>query len=781
MRRFAASVRTPARRLSSLHVSDEVRHAVHARLPVVALESTIVTHGLPYPQNVQMAQEVEAVVRAHGAVPATTAFLAGRARVGLTAAELELLGGPAGEQHPVKVSRRDIPYVLANKLSGGTTVASTMLLAHRARIPVFATGGLGGVHRGVAETWDISADMEELGRTPVAVVCSGIKSILDIPKSVEYLETKGCLLATVGQSNVPNFFTADSGVKSPFVVGTACEAASLVDAGNSFELNAGYVFCVPPPASELQNSELDEIIARSLALADSECVQGKDITPFLLRKVWEATKGKSVETNIALVKNNAAFAAQMAVSLSEMASSKSSVTPNLDALRIPPLPKSPVKSHVSLELEGGSHALAAGIDEHTHTHTHSHDHGDGCSSCEGHSHDPPPGYHSNPDVVCIGSLSEDITCTLQTKSIEPTSYPGSIESRVGGTAYNVALSASLYGAPTALVTRMGRHNPLVRKLKQDMSLFGLVDGTGGSRYVSMNDEQGELVVACADMDPEVSTTAIVDTLQTKSPKVVVFDANLGNEQMRSILRCVRDQRASDAKKSTVIFEPTSVPKSAKLGDHELPVFPNHLIDIATPNRGELLGIFDALMAKERFDVEHWLPVVMAMPVGNAENRYRMAKYAAQHAALKSAETDGVFKACLRLLPFIPNIYVTLGKEGVLACQLLANEDVSAAITADDSTNPLSLLLTDDKYSFSVRLVYFPTLSPDLSVASVNGAGDSFCGVVAAQLANNAETPLATLIETGMRASELSIQTVDSVSTEIRDLHLQMVSGSSFNL
>ncbi|ANB12912.1 hypothetical protein AWJ20_1190 [Sugiyamaella lignohabitans] len=197
-----------------LQVSPEVQQALADKKPIVALESTIITHGLPFPENLQMAADVESIIRSEGAVPATTAFINGVPLVGTTPADLEYLAGKSSKSKMEKISRRDIPYIMSRKLSGGTTIAGTMILAHRANIKVFSTGGLGGVHRGVESSWDISADLDELGRTPVGVVCSGPKSILDIPRTMEYLETKGVHVSTLGPvgTNIPGFYTRDSGV-----------------------------------------------------------------------------------------------------------------------------------------------------------------------------------------------------------------------------------------------------------------------------------------------------------------------------------------------------------------------------------------------------------------------------------------------------------------------------------------------------------------------------------------------------------------------------------------
>ncbi|GMM50650.1 hypothetical protein DASB73_016080 [Starmerella bacillaris] len=748
------------RRFSRLAISEEVRHAVGVGNPVVALESTIITHGLPYPRNVRMATEVEQVIRSKGCTPATIAFINGTAKVGLTPSELEDLGNTAGKDL-LKISKRDIPFVLANKLSGGSTVASTMILAHKAGINVFATGGLGGVHRDVHKTWDISADLEELGRTPVAVVCSGVKSILDISKTAEYLETKGCLISTFGQKNMPNFFTTDSGVPSPYTFNTANEAAKLIYAGNNFDLNTGYMFCVPPPKEvALDKLNMDGIIDEALAQASKQAISGKNITPFLLQKVWEATGGVSIDTNVALVKNNAEMAADIAISLSQLKrTEKVSVHPvdispkSQKAAHEPALKPTPASAP---KLDNNAH-------KHTHKHSHSHSHDESsCTSCASHSHDPPPGYHANPDVIAVGSLNEDITCTMpiDDPDMKGTSYPGKIQSTIGGIGYNVALASSLYGAPTGLLTSIGRSSTLVPAVRNSMNLLHVDEGTHNSRYVSLNGSNGDMLVACAESGVSLDPSVIFEKLDTKQPKVVVMDANIDKDQMNAVMKYRKNNN-----KSCLIFEPTSAPKASRIAKCNLGVYPNQSVDIITPNKAELLSIFEEFMKVEKFDVENWLPIVMASPVGTQENRMKMFQFTQKHAALKEIEKEGVIKACIRLLPFFPNIYVTLGEAGVLTAKLF--DPAEETITGQDSSG--TLLLQDPNYTFAVQFDYYePT--PGISVASVNGAGDSFCGVLAAQISNSPNQGYSRFIKTAMKAAELSLEVVDSVNTSIRDLH-----------
>ncbi|MGF1653909.1 MAG: pseudouridine-5'-phosphate glycosidase, partial [Actinomycetales bacterium] len=277
----------------------------------VALESTIISHGMPYPDNVAMATEVEAIVRGGGAVPATVAVLAGRPRVGLSATDLDLL---ASDPAVTKVSTRDLGHVVARGGHGATTVAATMRLAALAGIPVFVTGGLGGVHRGAGRTFDESADLIELSRSPVAVVCAGVKSVLDIGLTLERLETLGVPVLAVGTGDFPAFWTRSSGFRAPLRCDTAADIAATMRAGWSLGLPGGLVVANPIRAQdEVPAAEIDALVARALADAHADGVTGRDVTPHLLRRLVELSGGASLRANVALVRHNAELGAAVAV------------------------------------------------------------------------------------------------------------------------------------------------------------------------------------------------------------------------------------------------------------------------------------------------------------------------------------------------------------------------------------------------------------------------------------------------------------------------------------
>ncbi|WQI98142.1 pseudouridine-5'-phosphate glycosidase [Rossellomorea vietnamensis] len=296
--------------------SEEVKEAKKKGMAIVALESTIISHGMPYPQNVKTAREVEDIIRSKGAVPATIAILNGRIKIGLSQEELEYLGQATDV---IKASRRDIPYILATGKDGATTVAATMICAELADIPVFVTGGIGGVHRNAEVTMDISADLEELAVSNVAVVCAGAKSILDIGLTLEYLETKGVPVLGYRTDSLPAFYTRSSPYSVNYKVETAEETAGILKAKWELGLKGGVVVANPiPEADAMDEQEMDHIIETALKEADSEGIKGKEATPFLLGKVKELTDGRSLTANIALVKHNAQIGAEIAVRYAEL-------------------------------------------------------------------------------------------------------------------------------------------------------------------------------------------------------------------------------------------------------------------------------------------------------------------------------------------------------------------------------------------------------------------------------------------------------------------------------
>lgn len=299
---------------SHLDVADDVAEALRNGQPVVALESTIISHGMPYPENVETALRVERTVRDNGAVPATIAILGGRLKAGLHADEIGYLGEQG--QVTAKTSRRDIPFIVSRRENGATTVAATMIIAAMAGIRVFATGGIGGVHRGVTETMDVSADLEELARSDVAVVCAGVKSVLDIGRTLEYLETKGVPVVGYRTDRLPAFYTPSSRFPVDYRAETPADIAAALNAKRQMGLSGGIVVANPIPAEHaLDDDEIDAVIDEAVQEMQRLGITGKETTPFLLARIVERTEGRSLVANIELVVNNARLAAQVACAL----------------------------------------------------------------------------------------------------------------------------------------------------------------------------------------------------------------------------------------------------------------------------------------------------------------------------------------------------------------------------------------------------------------------------------------------------------------------------------
>ena len=299
--------------MNYLEIKPEVKEALEQGKAVVALESTIIAHGMPYPKNVETALAVEDVIRKNGAVPATIAIIDGVIKVGLTPEGIEYLGTAKGV---MKVSRRDFPVVMAKKMDGATTVAGTMMAAAMAGIKVFVTGGIGGVHRGAGETHDISADLEELKQTNVTVVCAGVKSILDIPGTLEYLETKGVPVVTCGGDYFPAFYSRSSGIPAELREDDPQAIADMIKAKDELGLGGGMlVACPVPEEDEIPFEKMDGVIKEALRECEEQGVKGKRITPFLLSKVKDLTEGASLEANIKLVLHNADIGSRIACGL----------------------------------------------------------------------------------------------------------------------------------------------------------------------------------------------------------------------------------------------------------------------------------------------------------------------------------------------------------------------------------------------------------------------------------------------------------------------------------
>ncbi|GMM46318.1 hypothetical protein DAPK24_028930 [Pichia kluyveri] len=708
-----------------INISEEVKHAINSNIPVVALESTIITHGLPYPENIGMAKTVESLIRDNGCVPATIAFVKGMPTVGVNSEHLEILGLP--DIHNVKISRRDIPNVMARKLTGGTTIASTMMLANIAGIDVFSTGGLGGVSR----PWtlsDVSADLDELGKTPVAVVCSGPKSILDIQRTMEYLETKGVPVSTyvdeamrskidpyvlqrieniqresnsdarslneigkfwdLQKYNVPGFYVRDSGVRSPFVWENPRIAADMIYNGKyRMEMENGYVFCAPAPIEvALDKTIMDEIIDEALQLAEQYNVTGKELTPFLLQTLYEKTNGKSAKVNVEFVKNNAILGSKIAAELSNLKSDAPSIfqPSNLEEKTEINNTKPLIESKLKLA-----------------------------------------------ETIVVGSVAVDTMCRIiNNPPLMNDSNPGKImDSKIGGVGFNTALAASRSNADSSimLITAINKNDVsgklILSKMKEfNMSSEGLINisNENTAQYISMHDTNGNLVVACADMDiiTNIPSNSVLKKIEEHKPKYILLDMNISSELADDVFLKAMEL---DIK---IMVEPTSGVKCSKLGLCNLAVFPQTPVELLTPTIEELAIIHASLAKNGKFeDIDGWFTVLDALGI-NSQLRERLVMASRKFPLLEKYLQKGVFQQAFQLLPYFPRLVIKDGSNGVLVVQIETKEPKTVSFNGSD----FHIVNTGSRHRLFLSIAHYPAFKVNESdIVNVTGAGDTLAG------------------------------------------------------
>ncbi|KAH8910905.1 hypothetical protein BR93DRAFT_874256, partial [Coniochaeta sp. PMI_546] len=778
-RRFTSSARRPAAADLSglkdvLRVSEEVADAVATNKPVVALESTIYTHGA-FEEDLGL----EEIVRQHGGVPAVCGVYNGVATVGLEKHEVqEMVHG-----NPAKLSRRDLALIGLRgvKRHGGTTIAGTMILARLAGIRVFGTGGLGGVHRGAEKSMDISADLTELGRTRVAVISAGCKGFLDIPRTLEYLETQGVVVATFnrgGEDNkdvtFPAFWARNSGVKSPSHVLSPEDAAYKIYAQEKLGIESGLLLANPiPKGADIPREVMEDAIERAVRDADREGFNGSNNTPFILQRIREYTQGRSVAANLALVRDNVAVAAMVAERLSHIlrdgpsfASSKPVSVATQNATRRSPVKAEPFANEKVKPIMEFSQERSA-----------------------------------TPDIVVAGSVALDLSCDYtgsqsgaagdiaESPSLH-TSNPASITQSVGGVGHNVALAAHRFGGgdvKVKLCSVVGDDvagSTLLDAIRAEgLSVSGIrtlggaeYPGARTAQYVSVNDSQKSLVLAMADMDiltahpfPKDHWAAVIEESQ---PRCLVVDANWDATTIRSLL--------SVAGGAKTIFEPVSAAKSVRLFEGEkLGVYPNHQVSLATPNIYELSAMYDAAKEQGYFhSVPEWFEVIDSFNVRGSDIEY--GEYFEQMMASTSAEMKaaGVPQKVLHLLPYIPSIVVKFGEHGCLLAEIMAPDDKRLVVskektsTAGFSQQQQSVLMRalpggNGRCVGGVYMRYFNPEKKVEDVVSVNGVGDTFLGVLTAGLARGGT--LHKLIGLAQSAAVMTLMSKEAVSPKLEKL------------
>eukprot|EP01137_Pigoraptor_chileana_P019530 Opistho-2@80680 len=703
--------------------TEPVASALAEGRPVVALESTIVAHGMPYPDNLTTALEVEAVVRSKNAVPATIAVLDGKIHIGLTREEIERVARAGAAAR--KTSRRDLPLVLAQKHIGATTVSGTMILAHLAGISTFVTGGIGGVHRGGESSMDISADLTELGRTPVNVVCAGIKSILDIGRSLEYLETQGVGVITYGPTpQFPAFFTPHSGFDAPAHLNSASAIARVAHAKDMLGLQTGMVVAVPIPAEyAADRAIIEEATRRALEDASLQGVGGRDATPFVLKRLAELTRGESLKANVALVKNNAAVGAEIAFELSRLR----------------------VDGGFSLRAGGDKQqairvaAAAAAATATSIAAAHTREAGDATSHA-------PDGGLSAPNIIApcnavknarkrpvvVGGAIVDLVARPRPGHplIARSSNPGRVRESYGGVARNIADCLARLRLDPLLITAIGsdaRGGALIRH-SQSIGMrtdgFLQVDGYDTAVYNAILDTEGELVVGVTDGD--VFEAIGLDTVSVhadviRSSPMTCIDGNVSDDTLRFVANLCEESKVP------LLFEPTSVEKARNAVDAGI-ISKVHIIK---PNADEL----EAMAAATGLSRNSTLAAEAELS-GLCDNG------GIPHEYMEHVERG------LHMLNFVRYVVITLGPGGVILCRKSSDSNTRTA-------------------------KHFPA-GPPVSVVNVTGAGDSLVGGLVYGIVTGRGYD--TAVRCGIVAARHSLRHFDAVAPSIcpdimDDVHL----------
>ncbi|KIW05509.1 uncharacterized protein PV09_03392 [Verruconis gallopava] len=785
-------------------ISAEVRDALHAKRPVVALETTIYTHGYPYPENVALASELESIVRVNGGVPATIGIIDGVAKIGLSPEELIELAASAGKETTLKLSRRDLSYVLGSRLTGkkyngGTTIAGTMVLAHLAGIKVFATGGLGGVHRGAESSMDISADLTELGRTPVAVISSGCKSFLDIPRTLEYLETEGVTVGTFsdgrkGKVDFPAFWSRESGVRSPLTIADEKEAAAIIHAHLSIPLSSGLHFANPvPEADSIPKSEMDVFIEEAIKRADVAGATGKDNTPFILSEIKKLSNGRSVEANRSLICANVKRGTIVA---KELVALEKEMDGHRDMLKafVQPV-ASNVHQQNSIVLTNKPTLKETECDHKTIRHQS----------------DPVKEIPTNlvdaskpADIIVAGALALDYSCDyvpMDNKSTMPlsqTSNPANISQSIGGVAHNVAKAAHYLGANTKLLTLVGddldgwsaRNQLASEGMRCDGIEICSTPTARTARYVAVNDSRKDLVIAMADMEvlnmhgsPYVRDLWAKD-IQKQRPEWFIADANWNPDLLHDMFLNARNAG------SRTVYEPVSVAKGSRLfkkdcnsaaqvseKPKELGVYPQNHIELMTPNAMELAAMHSTARDSGLLEDNKWWQVIDEMGIPSSGIRPKLVDMTS-----KDIVDQGVPQQAIQLLPFVPCIITKLGSKGVLLASILERNDPRLS-SADAAPYILSRSNTANPMSDvgGIYMRYYPPVNyvEEHEIISVNGVGDTFLGALIAGLQRTGKN-VEHLIDFAQNAAILSLKSEHSVSPELFQLSAKLDEMASDN-
>ncbi|KAI0361526.1 indigoidine synthase A-like protein [Trametes cingulata] len=756
-----------------IDVHPEVEEALAHGKPVVALETTIVTHGMPYPANLETARSVESNVRKAGAIPATIGLIEGRVKIGLQPHELERLADIRTNKGVVKLSRRDIGPAIALRKDGGTTCSATLIFAALAGIKVFSTGGLGGVHRGAEITMDVSADLHELTRCPVGLVSAGVKSILDIGRTLEYLETLGVPVISYGPTDdFPAFYSRRSGFKSPWRVDHPDAAARVLLTQKQLGMSNGALFAVPIPE---EYDAIGQVLQRAVeqAVRESEANgisrRGKEATPWLLGRVGELTAGKSLASNIALIENTALVGGQIAVAYSQLSKERH-----------------PNTSHPHVVHTGATSLSTAATAEPVEQ------------------MELPPAK-----LVIVGSAAVDVTAradpipgVARANSNLHTTTPGVVTLTAGGVGRNVAEAAHRIltsyskdlSSTTALVSPIGE-DPFGQLLVSETNQIGLrADGfirIPNARTAVCNmvlDSTGGLTGGVADMDiiRTLDAAKIIDVLEKHQPTILALDANMSHEALKSLIVYANKRNIQ------TFFEPTSVPKStaifpavaAALDGADISRAP---ITFATPNVLELAHMYQEACASplELTAHKYWWQVVNDMALGS-EFRMELDQLARRSAfegedtpagSLSFLVDNGIAQMAINLLPFFQHLIIKCGERGLVTAFRVSGDQAETSVWATHSTNVHARqIVARSKSGRSVVVLkhYPPVQVPEDKIINVTGAGDSLVGSILATLCRSPasfEDPatLDQLVAQAQLAAVYTLQSEHAVSPRLSTL------------
>ncbi|KAJ2907042.1 Pseudouridine-metabolizing bifunctional protein [Zalerion maritima] len=759
-----------------LQISEEIREALATSKPVVALESTIYTHGA-------LGEDLalEKIIRQGGGVPAVIGVLDGVPKVGLTPDELErLVAGPAQ-----KVSRRDLSYLVGlvsqwfpARLAIPIPIFPAVFLSFL-RIRVFGTGGLGGVHRGWQESLDISADLTELGRTRVAVVSSGCKGFLDIPRTLEYLETQGVFVSTFsdgrkGDVEFPAFWARGSGIKSPFTLQTERDAAAIIQAQERLGIESGLLIANPIPEEHaIPQDEMQTAIETAVAEAAEMGYAGPRNTPYILKRIRDLTAERSTAANIALVRSNVSRATKIAVELS-----------NLDSNHESPSTATPASSQGATAAKKEQTTSADNQNEEVCTVPLQ------CTAMVSASDltdiltyiEAGQPSRNKADILVAGSVAVDLSCDYagenvagSTEMILPhlhTSNPATITQSIGGVGYNVALAAHLVSQETRvrLCSLVGDdiagHTVLSALQSTGMDVSGVRCLSGSyhssartAQYVAVNDKQKNMFTAMADMAifskhsfPSYWESAVAGA----RPSWLAVDGNWSEGDIRAWLR------AGSRAGAKVAFEPVSTAKSTRLFSKQsgkgitLGLWPRASIDIATPNQMELRAMNAAARKNDYFESSGWFEVLDSFGMSGANERMRMV--------LGNDLVDsGTPQMASQMLPYIPTMITKLGPKGVLLTMALGPEDPRLR-SGEGLKHIVSKCTSGHPNVGGVYMRLFPTVERVPDVVSVNGVGDTFLGVLIAGLAQGGK--IEQLIDVAQKAAVFTLRSRQSVSEDL---------------